>query len=106
MEALRDKLEITQPRLNTLFTPLTINGSNTCLNRICWGQLWAMMNQLQLEDHATPPADVLEHTQAPPDPYHLTQQKTIWQQRQLQSPQTADYLPNWGRDDLIENAHP
>jgi hypothetical protein len=48
MHALKDKLEVTQPRLNVLLKKLH-HMAVASLNRI-WDKRWAMINHLQLED--------------------------------------------------------
>jgi hypothetical protein len=59
IEALKDKLGVTQPRLNTLLKKLhhmAVDG----LNRI-WDQRWAMINSLQLEDAKRAPRPTGHH---------------------------------------------
>jgi hypothetical protein len=48
IDALKDKLGITQPRLNVLLKNLH-HMAVASLNRI-WDKRWAMINHLQLED--------------------------------------------------------
>jgi hypothetical protein len=62
IEALKDNLGVTQPRLNTLLKKLHHMAVDS-LNRI-WDQRWAMINSLQLEMQKELP-DLLVITRTP-----------------------------------------
>jgi hypothetical protein len=59
IEALKDKLGVTQPRLNTLLKKLHHMAVES-LNRI-WDQRWAMINSRQLEDAKRAPRPTAGH---------------------------------------------
>jgi hypothetical protein len=59
IDALKDKLGVTQPRLNVLLKKLH-HMAVASLNRI-WDQRWAMINHLQLEDTKRAPQFTSHH---------------------------------------------
>jgi AraC-like DNA-binding protein len=59
IEALKDKLGVSQPRLNTLLKKL-LHMAVDSLNRI-WDQRWAMINSLRLEDAKRAPRPTGRH---------------------------------------------
>jgi hypothetical protein len=59
IEALKDKLGVTQPRLNTLLKK-PHHMAVASLNRI-WDKRWAMINSLQLEDAKRAPRPTGHH---------------------------------------------
>jgi hypothetical protein len=62
MKALKDKLGVTQPRLNTLINKLH-HMAVVSLNRI-WDQRWAMINRLQLDGSTAAPRSTAGHHQS------------------------------------------
>jgi hypothetical protein len=62
MKALKDKLGVTQPRLNTLINKLH-HMAVASLNRI-WDQRWAMINRLQLDGSTAAPRSTAGHHQS------------------------------------------
>jgi hypothetical protein len=62
MKALKDKLGVTQPRLNTLINKLH-HMAVASLSRI-WDQRWAMINRLQLDGSTAAPRSTAGHHQS------------------------------------------
>jgi hypothetical protein len=87
IKALKDKLGVTQPRLNTLLTKL-LHMAVASLNRI-WDQQWAMINRLHVPDKANRAHWLTACHQSTSRMCHQEQQKTTWKQSQP----VHDYLP-------------